>query len=160
MKDKLIEFETSKSLQEIARILESKVDFHYKGDSSSALISKDFYGDVISPGKFSFSKRPLISGLGDTNVRIDPKVDLEIQFHLVKIRIYDPSRALIWIANIILLFFAMTYITINLPGISPSEIAIPIAAFIVFSILIHILAIDRFKSTIRLVETKIIKDLK
>ena len=155
-----IEFDTSKSLEEISLKLRNIVDFNYRDYKSSASLTEDFYGDVVGPGKFSFSKRPRIFGIWDMFARIDPKVNLEVKFNRVKISIHDPSIIFQYIANLLVLVFIAGLFIDELPGITIKEILITIGIFLGALFLINFLAVDRFKSTIKQVKKKIINEIR
>jgi len=155
-----IEFDTSKSLEEISMKLRGLVDFNLSDYKSSASITNDFYGDVLGPGKFSISIRPRIFGLWDMFARIDPKIDLEVQFNRVKIRIHDSSPIFQYIANLLVLVFIAGLFIDELPGISITEILINIGIFLGALFIINFLAVDRFKSTIKQVKKKIIHEIR
>lgn len=159
-REHIIEFETSRSLEEISMKIANMVDFNYRDYRFSNSLTKDFYGDVVGPGRFSFALRPRIFALWDMVARIDPKVDLEVQSNRVKIHIHDPSLIIQYLVNLLVLAFTAGLFMDDLPGITIREVVINTGIFLGALFIINILAADRFRSTIKKVERKIIDEIK
>ena len=154
------DFESSKTLEEITIELESVVDFKAELYHSSTSLSKDFYGEQENPDSFSFLKRPSVFGVADLMIRrsIDPKVNLQVRENKVSIRIHDPSAIPQFIGTLAFILIIVILYVISAGEFSNEDVAI-IAIWIGVVLITNLLLIFRFKSIVKKVEKRIIKNL-
>ena len=155
----IIQFTTSLSLEEFSLRIWQLVDFNYQNYKSTAQITKDFFGDVLSPGKFSIRKKPLVPGLLDVFTNIGPYIEIEVEQGKAKVSISDNSYIPQLIFVFILVGLTLGYIGDFLPELSFLEIVIPILIVFGISCLVFYLTKDRFKSVVKMVERKLIRQL-
>ena len=136
------------------------VDFNYHNYLSTALITKDFYGDMLSPEKFGIRKKPLIPGLLDVFTNIGPYIEIEVEQGQAIVSISGSSYIPQLIFAIVLAGLTFGYIRDFLPELSFLEIILPILIVVGISCLTFYLAKHRFRSVIKMVERKLIKQLK
>jgi len=156
----IIRFETSLSLEEFSMRIWQVVDFNYHNYKSTALITKDFFGDILSPGKFGIRRKPLIPGLLDVFTSIGPYIEIEFEQGKAIVSISKGSYIPQLIFVVVLLGVTFGYIRDFLPEFSFLEIILPILIGVGISFLLYYLAKDRNKSVIKMVERKLMERLK
>jgi len=153
----IIHFKTSLSLEEFLLRIWQVVDFNYQDYNSTASITKDFYGLVLNPGKYSIRKKPLIPGLLDVFTSIGPYIEIEVEQGNVIVSIsgnsYIPQIAIVFV----LLGLSLGYLGDFLPELSLPEIVLLILIVGGISYLVFYLAKDRFRSVVKFVERKLIR---
>jgi len=115
---------------------------------------------MLSPGKFKVRKKPIIPGLFDVFTGMGPYIEIEFMQGKAIVIIRHGSYIPQLIFVLVLVGLAFGYIRDFLSELSFLEIFLPL--FIVFGIscLLLYLFNGRYRSVIRLVERKLIEDLK
>jgi len=156
----IIQFETSLTLEEFSgRILEL-VDFNHHKYISTALITKDFFGDKLSPGKFEIRRKPFIPGLFDVFTGMCPCIEIEFEHTKAIVTIRNGSYVPQLIFVLATVGSAVGYMSDFLAELSFLEIVLSILMVLGISCLIVYLFNGRYRSVIRMVERKLIEQLK
>lgn len=155
----IIQFETTLSLEEFSDRIWQLVDFNHHSYRSTALITKDFYGDQLGPGKFGIRRKPCIPGLFDVFAGTGPYVEIEFKQGRVRLVISHGSYLPHLIVMVVLMGLTFGYVGEFLPELSVAELILFISIVLGFSAIIAYLLNGRYRSVIRMVKRKLIENL-